>query len=126
MPTTVKEMLAAANEATPRIDPTQAKAMIESGNVLLLDVRDPPEVKQSGKLKGAVTISRGLLEFKADPESPARDQAFASERPILVYCASGGRSALAGKVLKELGYAEVYNLGGFKAAADAGLETEPG
>ena len=56
----------------------------------------------------------------------ARDPAFAAERPILVYCASGGRSALAGKALKELGYAEVYNLGGFKAAADAGLETEPG
>lgn len=126
MPTTVKEMLAAANEAAPRIDPAQARAMIESGNVLLLDVRDPPEVKQSGKLKGAVTISRGLLEFKADPESPARDPAFAAERPILVYCASGGRSALAGKALKELGYTEVYNLGGFKAAADAGLETEPG
>jgi rhodanese-related sulfurtransferase len=126
MPITLKEMMEAANEAVPRIEPARARVMIEAGGVLLLDVRDAVEVKQSGKLKGAVNISRGLLEFKADPESPARDKAFAEERPVLVYCASGGRSALAGRTLKELGYRTVYNLGGFKAAADGGLETEPG
>jgi rhodanese-related sulfurtransferase len=44
---------------------------------------------------------------------------------VLVYCASGGRSALSDKTLKDFGHAAVYNIGGFKELADAGLETEP-
>jgi rhodanese-related sulfurtransferase len=125
MATTVKEMLAAANEAVPRIEPAQARVMIESGEALVVDVRDPQEVAASGKVKGALNVSRGMLEFRADPESPYHDKAFAKDRPVLVYCASGGRSALAGKTLKELGYKTVYNLGGFKDWAEAGLPTEP-
>src|SRR5262249_24419366 len=65
-------------------------------------------------------VSRGLLEFRADPESPSHDGNFAKDKPVIVYCAAGGRAALAGKLLKDMGYAEVYNLGGFKDWADAG------
>jgi len=93
--------------------------------VLIVDVRDAPELAAGGKLKGAVNASRGMLEFRADPESPSHDPAFQRDKTVLVYCGSGGRAALSGKTLKDLGYQSVYNAGGFKELADAGLETEP-
>ncbi len=125
MPTSVKEMLAAANAAVPRVPPTEVQALIGRGNVLIVDVRDPGEVQASGKIKGAVAVSRGMLEFRADPESPYYNPVFQKDRAVLVYCASGGRSALSGKTLKDFGYSTVLNIGGFKELADAGLETEP-
>ena len=125
MPTSLKEMLAAANAAVPRVPPAEAQALIGRGNVLVVDVRDPAELQAGGKLKGAVNVPRGMLEFRADPESPYHNSAFAPDQTVLVYCASGGRSALSGKTLKDLGYAAVFNIGGFKELADAGLETEP-
>jgi rhodanese-related sulfurtransferase len=125
MPSSVKEMLADANAAVPRLPPTEAQALMTRGDVLIVDVRDPSEVQASGKIKDAVNVSRGMLEFRADPESPYHNPAFQKDKTVLVYCASGGRSALVGKTLKDFGYATVYNVGGFKELADAGLETEP-
>ena len=125
MPSSVKEMLAEANAAVPRLSPAETRTKMGAANVLVLDVRDPPEVQSSGKLKGAVNVSRGMLEFRADPESPYYNPAFQKDKTVLVYCASGGRSALVGRTLKDFGYGTVYNIGGFKELADAGLETEP-
>jgi rhodanese-related sulfurtransferase len=125
MPSSVKEMLAEANAAVPRLPPAEARAMMTRGNVLIVDVRDPSEVQAGGKIKGAVNVSRGMLEFRADAEMPSHDPAFQKQKTVLVYCASGGRSALAGKLLKDMGYHDVYNIGGFKELADAGLPTEP-
>jgi rhodanese-related sulfurtransferase len=120
MPTSIKQMMEAANAAVPRITPTQARDMIAKGNTLVVDVRDGPEVDKSGKVAGALHVSRGMLEFRADPESPYHDKNFTKDKTIILYCASGGRSALAGKVLKEMGYGQVYNLGAFKDWAEAG------
>lgn len=125
MPSSVKQMLAEANAAVPRLNPAEVREMIGNADVLIVDVRDGPELASGGKLKGAVNVSRGMLEFRADPESPYHNQAFQKDKTVLVYCASGGRSALSGKTLKDLGYGSVYNAGGFKELADAGLETEP-
>ncbi len=83
-------------------------------------MRDGTEVQASGKAAGAVHVSRGLLEFRADPDSPTHDKNFARDKTVLIYCASGGRAALAGKLLKDMGYNEVYNIGGFKDWADSG------
>ncbi len=69
MPTSVKDLVAAANAAVPRLPPDQAREKVRSGDALVVDVRDPTEVQQSGKVKGAVNVSRGMLEFRADPES---------------------------------------------------------
>ena len=124
MPSSVKEMLAEAIAAVPRLSPAETRTRMD-GNALILDVRDPSEVQASGKIKGAVNVSRGMLEFRADPESPYHNPAFQKDKTVLVYCASGGRSALVGKTLKDFGYGAVYNIGGFKELADAGLETEP-
>ena len=74
MATSVKQMLEAANAAVPKITPAQAKEMIAKGNTLVVDVRDGTEVAASGKVAGAVHVSRGLLEFRADPELPSHDK----------------------------------------------------
>jgi rhodanese-related sulfurtransferase len=120
MATTVKQMLEAANAVVPRITPAQAQEMIAKGNTLVVDVRDTPEVEQSGKVAGAVHVSRGMLEFRADPESPYHNKEFAKDKNVVLYCGSGGRSALSGKVLKDMGYERVYNLGAFKDWAESG------
>lgn len=124
MATSVKELMAAANAAVPRITTEEARGLIAAG-ALVIDVRDAPEVAASGKIRGAVNISRGMLEFRADAETPYHDAALRKDRPVILYCASGGRSALGGKLLKDMGYEQVYNLGGFKDWAEAGGETEP-
>ena len=124
MSTSLKEMMDAANAAVPRISADKARELIGSGAALVVDVRDAHEVEKTGKIAGALHVSRGMLEFRADPASPYYDKHFDKDRPVIVYCASGGRSALGGKVLKELGYRAVYNLGAFKDWAEAGGEVE--
>jgi rhodanese-related sulfurtransferase len=94
--------------------------MMTQGNALVVDVRDAPEVEKTGKIAGAVHVSRGMLEFRADAETPYHDKNFTKDKTIIVYCASGGRSALGGKVLKDMGYPQVCNLGAFKDWVDSG------
>ena len=120
MATSVKQLMAEANAVVPKITPAETREMIAKGNTLVIDVRDAHEVEKSGKIAGAVNVSRGMLEFRADPESPYHDKAFAKDKTVIVYCASGGRSALSGKVLKDLGYGEVFNAGAFKDWAESG------
>lgn len=124
MSTSVKEMMAAASAVVPKISAAEAQAMIAKGNTLVLDVRDAPEVEKSGKIAGAVHVSRGMLEFRADPDSPYHDKNFAKDKSVIIYCASGGRAALSGKTLKDLGYDKVFNAGGFKDWADNGGAVE--
>ena len=124
MALSLKEMMEAANAVVPKITPTKAREMIAGGNALLVDVRDASEVDTSGKAAGAVHVSRGMLEFRADPESPAHDKNFARDKRVILYCGSGGRAALAGKLLKDMGYGEVYNAGGFKDWVESGGAVE--
>ena len=121
----VKEMLAAANAAIPKISPAELRERMRGGDVLLVDVRDSAELEDSGKIRGALHVSRGMVEFRADPESPYHNPEFRKDRPVVLYCASGGRSALAGKTLKDFGYQQVFNAGAFRDLAEAGLEKEP-
>src|SRR5438105_6987372 len=104
--------------------PAEAREMIAKDNTRIDDVRDAPEVAASGTVAGAVNVSRGMLEFRADPESPYHDKNFSRDKTVILYCASGGRSALSGKVLKDMGYSNVYNVGGFKDWADSGGAVE--
>ena len=124
MATSVKTMMETAGAAVPKIDAAEARRLMTEEDALVVDVREGPEVHASGKVKGAHHVPRGTLEFKADPEAQTHDAAFSPERPIVVYCASGGRAALAGQTLKQMGYGRVYNLGGFKDWAEAGGEIE--
>jgi rhodanese-related sulfurtransferase len=119
MPATYKSLVEAANAVVPKVSGKEAQEMVANG-ALLVDVRDGTEVAATGKAAGAIHIPRGSLEFKADPESPGFDKNFSKDKAIILHCASGGRAALAGKLLKDFGYDKVYNLGGFKDWVEAG------
>ena len=114
MSNSVKDMLSAANSSVPKISPHDAAALIQRGQALVVDVRDGLEIQSTGKVQGAKHVARGMLEFRADPDSPYYDKEFSRDKTVIVYCASGGRSALAGKTLQDMGYKDVRNLGGFK------------
>lgn len=124
MATSVKQMLEEANAVVPRIAPAKVKALIAGGNAVVVDVRDAMEVRSTGKVAGALHIPRGMLEFQADPDSPAHNKALDKGLTVILYCGSGGRAALAGKTLKDMGYAQVYNGGGFAELAQAGAPVE--
>jgi rhodanese-related sulfurtransferase len=125
-PLTASQRSEAANAVVPRITPAQAKEMINKGNTLVLDVREVPEVEMSGKIAGAVNVPNGTLEVRADPKSPSYDKNFTRDKILIIYCVSGRRAALAGKTLKDMGYANVYDLGGFSDWVNSGGAVEPG
>lgn len=125
MPAKVKDLVEAAHKVVPGIAPDEAQKMMGEG-ALLLDVRDGTELAATGTAVGAHHVPRGMLEFRADPDSPLYDRELRPDRPVVLYCAAGGRAALAGQTLKEMGYAQVYNLGGFKDwQAAGGPVTDP-
>ena len=123
MPKTYADMLAAAKAVVPTISVEEAKRLVGSPNVVFLDVRDGTEVAL-GKVKGALHVQRGLLESKVDPASPGYVKEITPEKTLITYCASGGRAALAGQTLKEMGYTKVLNLGKFQDWKDGGGEVE--
>lgn len=123
MPLTLKDMLTKANAAVEKIDTAAAQALIDDG-ALLLDIRDAPELDRIGRADGSHHVPRGMLEFRADPNSPFADPEFRFDRPIVLHCASGGRAALAGKMLQDMGFQKVYNLGGFKDWKEGGGPVE--
>lgn len=123
MPVTVKDMMEAANAVVARIDTAKARELMEQG-ALLLDIRDGVEVQAAGRAAGAHHIPRGMLEFRADDTLQSHDPEMRKDRPIVLYCASGGRAALAGKMLKDMGYEQVFNLGGLVDWVNGGGETE--
>jgi rhodanese-related sulfurtransferase len=100
MPTSVKQMMEAANAVVPKITPAEAREMIAKGNTLVVDVRDAPELEKSGKIAGAVHHSRGMLEFRADPDSPYYDKNFAKDKSIID---RGELCEAAGAVAKRVG-----------------------
>lgn len=120
----LKQLMEQANAVVPKISPSEAREIVAREAVLIIDVRDAPEIDKTGKVAGAVNISRGMLEFRADPESPYYDERFSKERAVILYCASGGRSALAGKVMKDMGYDKVFNLGAIKEWIESGGKVE--
>ncbi len=113
-----------ANAMIETIDVEGAKALLGRDDVVFVDVREGGEVAK-GKIAGAVHVPRGVLEFIADPDSPMHNEALSSGKHLVVYCASGGRSALAGRTLKEMGAGKVTNmLGGIIAWREAGGDIE--
>lgn len=107
-----KQLLQEANEQVITYTADEALALVNDESVVFLDVRDEPELARDGKVPGAVHASRGMLEFLVDPESPYHAPIFASGKKFLIYCASGGRSALAAQRLQEMGLNSVGHLGG--------------
>lgn len=111
-----KQMLAEANAAIETVSVQDLDYLLEDSEATLVDVRDVAERESDGAIPGSIHISRGMLEFKADPESPVYDNEIGPEDRLILYCGTGGRSALAAKTLLDMGYSDVSSLaGGFAA-----------
>lgn len=111
-----KAMLAEANAAIESVSVQDLAYHLEDAGALLFDVRETVERDRDGYIPNSIHLPRGLLEFQADPESPAYNDALSSDRPMILYCGTGGRSALAAKTLLDMGYPSVASLaGGYEA-----------
>jgi rhodanese-related sulfurtransferase len=111
-----KDMVAEAKGRVENLTPNQVEKELQRPDVVLVDLREADEREQDGVIQGAVHVTRGMLEFRADPSTPYHNSALQPERRIILHCASGGRSALAAATLQEMGYTDVAHLdGGFKA-----------
>jgi len=107
-----KAMLGEANAEIETVSAQKAREYVGDENVLFVDVRETQEVESSGGLPGSVHVPRGLLEFIADPESPMHKSELSSGRQLVLYCASGGRSALAAKTLQDMGLSNICHIAG--------------
>lgn len=120
-----KKMLAEANAVIETASVQDALGLVGDPNVAFIDIRETVERQQTGSVQGAVHAPRGLLEFIADPEGPMHNDVFASGKKLLLFCASGGRSALAAKTLQDMGLGNVAHIaGGYAAWREAGGPVE--
>lgn len=120
-----KRMVAEAGAATPHVSPEEAARLLGNPDAQLVDVRDQAELDRTGAIAGAIHAPRGLLEFKADPESPTHLPELSSGKRLVLFCASGGRAALAAQTLQGMGVPRVEHVqgGGFEAIKAAGAST---
>jgi Rhodanese-related sulfurtransferase len=105
-----KQLLAEANEVVQTIDIETALNMYQSDEYVFVDIRDYRELKRDGKIPGAVSCPRGMLEFWVDPESPYHKEMFNQDKTYVFYCSAAWRSALATRTVKEMGLSPVYHL----------------
>lgn len=116
MAKTAAQLVAEAKSSIENLTTEQVAQELASGDVLVVDIREPEERRTHGAIAGAVPAPRGMLEFYADPTSAYHKEGFDPDRRVILHCASGGRSALAVKALQELGYSNVAHLDkGFNA-----------
>ena len=122
---TLEALLIEANDLVKRLSYDESVDLINNSQTVIIDVREESEVYNLGLIKNAVHIPRGLLEFKLSPNSPNNPILINDDTNILVYCAGGYRSALAAKSLLDLGFKNVFNLGGFQEWVESGGEIQP-
>ena len=117
------ELVKEAKAQIANLTVEQVATELTKGGVALVDIREPEERVQNGAIHGAISAPRGMLEFYADPTSPYHRPEFDPSARIILYCASGGRSALATHTLQQMGYLNIAHLdGGIKAWKEAGRE----
>ncbi len=129
MPQTIttgyKALLAAAKQQIEEIEVAAAIGLVDDPLVVLVDLRDPRELKIEGKIPGSFHCPRGMLEFWIDPESPYYKPVFGEDRKFVFYCAGGWRSALAAQTAQQMGLQPVAHIvGGFAAWKAAGGTVE--
>lgn len=113
-PMSLMDFVAAARAQIQEVDPAGLRAMLgRDADLLLVDVRESSEHEQ-GHIEGALLVPRGILEAAADLSYPKRVEVLvaARERPVVLYCATGGRSAMAALTLRQMGFKDVYSLAG--------------
>lgn len=121
----LSEYVAEAKQTVDEVSPPGTQKLAESGEWLILDVREPDEFAE-GHIPGAINISRGFLEVKADENHHKRDERLQDRnQKIICYCAGGIRSLLAAKTLLEMGFDEVISMEeGWSGWTNRGLPIE--
>jgi rhodanese-related sulfurtransferase len=127
MTKTAKDLVAEANQTVETLSAEDAVKLVGDPGVVLVDVREGEELQKTGKVQGAVHVPRGFLEFQADPASASHKPELGGGKRLVLYCASGNRSALGAKALTEMGIGNVAHVvGGFAALQQAGAPIEEG
>jgi rhodanese-related sulfurtransferase len=122
---TVAELVAEAKQRIENLSLEALRAELDRRQVQLLDIRDVRERHKLGWIPGSIHVPRGMLEFWLDPTSPYYTGKVDPEKRIVVYCAGGGRSALAADILRAMGFPNVAHLeAGFNGWSAAGLPVE--
>ncbi|MGK0310657.1 MAG: rhodanese-related sulfurtransferase [Minisyncoccia bacterium] len=120
---TIHDMVNEAKAEIEELTVEQVAAEIEAGTAVVVDIRDIRERVEKGAIPGAISAPRGMLEFWFDSESPYHQDRYQPEGRYIFYCAAGWRSALATKVIGELGFDNVAHLeSGFAGWLESGNE----
>ena len=122
---TLETMLIEANKNVERLTYEETCNIIKQPNTFTIDVREESEVANFGSIKNAIHIPRGLIEFKIELNSSNNLAGINNDSYLLFYCAAGFRSALAANTVKNLGFINVYNIGGFGEWVNNGGEIQP-
>ena len=121
----VKDLVAEAKTRITTLSVEEARAKAEAGEALLVDIRDPRELAREGRIPGAFHAPRGMLEFWIDPASPYHKEALATDKTLVLFCASAWRSALSVQTLQDMGVKNIAEIeGGFGAWRKAGAPVE--
>ncbi len=122
--TSVKELVETAKARIEEISATDALALANQDNVVIVDIRDVRERQKLGFIPNSVHAPRGMLEFWVDPDSPYHKPVFAEDKKYILHCASGWRSALAAASLLDMGFEAAHITEGFSGWVEAGGEVE--
>ena len=125
MKVTHKELIDNALREIETLDVDDAVALLDKGDTVFVDLRDPRELQREGKIPKAFHATRGMIEFWVDPSSPYYKDIFGSGKRFVFYCQSGWRSALATKTVQDMGMENVCHIGdGYRGWKDSGAPTE--
>ena len=120
----VQTLVAEALSEIKTISPKEALELSNKNQCNLIDIRDGLELQKLGRIENSFHISRGLLEFSINPDSAyVQNNNLDLNKEIVLFCAAGGRSALAVKTLKEMGFKKVSHIeGGFGNMSNSGFK----
>lgn len=114
----VHEMVDAAKAELQNLSPAEAQRRADEEGAQLIDIRDVRELQRDGAVPGAMHVPRGMLEFWIAPDSPYYKESFGEDREFILFCAGGMRSALAAKIVQDMGLPKVSHIetgfGGWK------------
>ena len=117
-------LVSEALETVKTISPEETLKLLNENKCNLIDIRDAIELQNEGKIENSSNIPRGLLEFWIYPESANfKNLDLDLNKEMVLFCAAGGRSALAAKTLKDMGFKNVSHVdGGFALMKDSGFK----
>jgi rhodanese-related sulfurtransferase len=117
------QLVSEANQQIETLAAEDAIKLMDDGSIVFVDLREPAEIEK-GSLPRAVHVPRGLLEFQADPQSPSHNPRLTADKKLVLYCGSGGRSALGAKSLNDMGFRNVAHVAGGYPALQKALSGE--